>query len=98
MAEMEKMDDLELESVAGGVKAEEVWKWVKANVNNGYLSLVSNPSGNVGGVGGELKKIVDGTAFRILPDKIVGNFVYAVFDGEEGWVKTDGILGFFGRK
>ena len=46
MAEMEKMNDLDLMNVAGGVgtAGELKWKWVMSDPGEGYLALRSDPS------------------------------------------------------
>lgn len=93
MAEMEKMDDLDLAKVAGGIQDTDQrrWKWVMANVNTGYLPLRSDPSYNKTN---EKDRLVSGTAFQILPEKTQGEYVYAYFNGQEGWVHSNYIKGF----
>ena len=46
MAEMKKLDDLDLGKVSGGVNSasDTSWKWVTANVDKDYLALRSAPA------------------------------------------------------
>ena len=93
MEKMEKMNDQELGAIAGGTGApvDPGWKWVKASVNTGYLALRSFPTYDPGN---EVVKIVNGTAFQIKPDKTNGDYVYAYFNGNYGWVNSKYVVGF----
>lgn len=93
MAEIKKMNDQELGMIAGGASApvEPGWKWVKASVKTGYLALRSFPTYDPRN---EIAKIVDGTAFQIKPDKTNGDYVYAYFNGNNGWVNSKYVTGF----
>ena len=93
MAEMKKLDDLDLGKVSGGVNSasDTSWKWVTANVDKDYLALRSAPAYDSRN---EISRLVSGTAFQILPDKKDGDYVYAYFNGDEGWVNSKYIKGF----
>lgn len=67
------------------------WRWVSANVKTGYLALRSAPSYDYRN---EIAKIVDGTSFQIKSDQTAGDYVYARFDGMEGWVNSKYVTGF----
>lgn len=97
MAGMEKLDDMDLLNVAGGVTGgsrgseEPVWKWVMANVTEGYVALRTAP---VNDFSNEVSRLVNGTAFQIRPDKTDGDYVYAYFNGQEGWINIKNVTGF----
>ena len=93
MAEMKKLDDLDLGKVSGGVNSasDTSWKWVTAHVDKDYLALRSAPAYDSRN---EISRLVSGTAFQILPDKKDGDYVYAYFNGDEGWVNSKYIKGF----
>ncbi len=93
MADMKKLNDQDLDNVAGGIggPGEEGWKWVVANVKTGYLALRSSPSYDYRN---EIAKIVNGTAFQIKPDETRREYVYAYFNGLKGWVNSNYIAGF----
>ena len=84
MAGMDKLDDMDLGKVTGGVgeTGDEKWKWAMASVDKGYLALRSAPAYDFKN---EKVKIVNGTALQINPDKT---------DGEYGWVNSNYISGF----
>ena len=112
MADIKKMNDQELDNIAGGVGGTGLaaggvsgsgiasdgvsghgitgWKWVVAKVKTGYLALRSAPSYDYRN---EIAKIVDGTAFQIKPDETSGDYVYARFNGMEGWVNSKYVSG-----
>ncbi len=93
MAGLEKMSDQDLEQIAGGVGGpdEPGWKWAMANVDTGYMALRAFP---VYDQRNEKAKIVSGTAFQIKPDQTDGEYVYACFNGEKGWVNSKYVIGF----
>lgn len=93
MSEIKKLNEQDLDNVAGGIggPGEPGWKWVLANVNTGYLALRSHPAYDFRN---EIAKIVNGTAFQIKPDQISGDYVYAYFNGLRGWVNANYITGF----
>ncbi len=78
------LNDAELEQVAGGAAAAKAkWKWVVCNVEKNYLALRSAPEYKFEN---EKVKIYPGTAFEIRTDKKSGVYVWARFNGTEGWV------------
>ena len=93
MAEKKKMNDLDLMNVAGGVgtAGELKWKWVMSDPGEGYLALRSDPSVSADN---EVARLVSGTAFQIQPDNTNGEYVYAYFNGMNGWVDFNKIKGF----
>jgi hypothetical protein len=94
MAGMDKLNDMDLGKVTGGVGEageENKWKWALANIDRGYLALRSAPDYDFRN---EKVKIVNGTALEINPDKTDGEYVYAYFNGEYGWVNLNYISGF----
>lgn len=93
MAGMDKLNDMDLGKVTGGVgeTGDEKWKWALASVDKGYLALRSAPAYDFRN---EKVKIVNGTALQINPDKTDGEYVYAYFNGEYGWVNSNYLSGF----
>ena len=92
MGKMDKIDDLELGAVSGGTggPGEPGWKWVMANVQNGYLALRSFPAYDPRN---EIAKIVTGTKFQAMPDKKMGDYVYASYNGDKGWINSKYVSG-----
>ena len=96
MADMKKLNDQDLDNITGGVSGR--------GLTAGGISGEGLAADGVSGSGltgwrwvsarNEIAKIVDGTAFQIKSDQTAGDYVYARFDGMEGWVNSKYVTGF----
>lgn len=65
------------------------WKPVRCSVQSGYLALRSHPSYNYNN---ELCAIYNGTNFVAASNIYSGSYVWARYNGIEGWVNSNYII------
>ena len=82
--EMTPLTDAELNEVDGGVgEAGGRWRSVKCAVKKHYLALRNHPSFKYEN---EIARISRGTVFSVKTDKVSGNYIWASYGGQTGWV------------
>lgn len=88
MEEMKKMNDAELNEVNGGNDGMSSTNWLTAvpNVESGYLALRSRPSYNEAN---EIAEIYPGSYFSVNTFRWNGSYVWARYNGIQGWVNAD---------
>ena len=90
MAEFEKIDLNDLEDAAGGMNGSGIFAWEKvvSNVSAGYAAMRSDPSNNEGNI---ILRIGNGVSFLIDKGRTWGNYIWARWNNQEGWVSRDSI-------
>ena len=84
MSDLNKLNDAELDNVSGGNDGHEpTWSWVSASVERGYLALRNAPEWDDRNI---IAQIQNGTVFQIMKKRRHGDYVWAYFNGMEGWV------------
>ena len=85
MEEMKNLTPEDLENVAGGNDGARPMQWhrVIANVKTGYLALRSYPSYDDSNI---IARIENGVSFLVSYDRTSGEYVWASYNGMDGWV------------
>ncbi|MDO5133539.1 MAG: hypothetical protein Q4D81_11245 [Eubacteriales bacterium] len=97
MTEMEKLNLNDLEEATGGIGGGGVISWGKAisNVASGYLALRNAPGTEDGNV---ITRIENGVSFLINEGRTLGNYIWARYNNQEGWVSRELITRLRGDK
>lgn len=88
MKEMKKLNLESLTDVTGGNVGAEPYEWVPAvaKLKMGYLAIRNYPSYDDSNIIG---KIPNGSKFKICPGMTSHGYVWAEFNGIQGWVNQD---------
>ena len=85
----QKMDAMDLDQVAGGNGGRGQDAWRTARVTVAALSLCNYPSE---GRGDEKGTIPGGKVFEVNAGRASGTYVWARYNGTEGWVEQNGFV------
>ena len=89
MTDIKKMENQELEQVAGGNDGslQPTWKWVTVSGTKNYLALRPAPASDEKN---EIGMLHNGDLIQIRPDVVSGAYVWAYASNinKEGWVNA----------
>ncbi|MDO5139590.1 MAG: hypothetical protein Q4D71_14165 [Oscillospiraceae bacterium] len=81
---MASLNEEELESVSGGAGSSGgSWKTVECIVAKNYLALRNAPAYKYEN---EIAKIWPGTIFSVKPSRKSGDYIWAAYGSQQGWV------------
>ena len=87
MADLKKLNNDDLENVAGGYGPDGDWKIATACVKEGtFLALRSYPGYDDSNI---IDEIYNGCRFSVYPEKWSGDYVWAYYNGNEGWANSN---------
>ena len=83
--EMAPLTEAELEEIDGGTGEAGGWRSCRCAVKKNYLALRNHPSFKYEN---EIARIYRGTVFSVKSSKRSGNYIWASYGGQQGWVDS----------